>query len=73
MDEAETGDTLIALARAEAKLAELKARVAAHADDIHVGQEVAASSAANRPQRRRSWNCGAQSGWCSSSSTCSRT
>ncbi|WP_309504837.1 MULTISPECIES: HNH endonuclease signature motif containing protein [Nocardioides] len=47
MDESETAATLVALDRAEAKLAELKARVAAHADDLHVGQEVAASSAAN--------------------------
>ncbi|GAA4368244.1 HNH endonuclease signature motif containing protein [Nocardioides caricicola] len=46
MDAAETADTLVALTRAEAKLAELKARVAAHADDLHVGQEVGASSAA---------------------------
>ena len=47
MDEQETGQVLVALARAEARLTELKARVAAHADDIHVGSEVAASSAAN--------------------------
>src|SRR6188768_1164403 len=47
MDESETAATLVALDRAEAKLAELKARVAAHADDLHVGQDVAASSAAN--------------------------
>ncbi|MBA2953248.1 DUF222 domain-containing protein [Nocardioides sp. MAH-18] len=47
MDASETAATLVALDRAEAKLAELKARVAAHADDLHVGQDVAASSAAN--------------------------
>jgi len=47
MDEAETGQTLIALARAKARLSELEARVAAHADEIHVGSDVAASSAAN--------------------------
>ena len=47
MDEAETGQTLIALSLAKAKLCELEARVAAHADEIHVGQDVAASSAAN--------------------------
>ncbi|WP_309504661.1 MULTISPECIES: HNH endonuclease signature motif containing protein [Nocardioides] len=47
MDESETAATLVALDRAEAKLAELKARVAAHADDLHLGQNVAASSAAN--------------------------
>src|SRR6478735_3526336 len=47
MDAGETADTLVALTRAEAKLAEAKARVAAHADDLHVGQDVGASSAAN--------------------------
>jgi hypothetical protein len=47
MDAAETAATLVALDRAEAKLAELKARVAAHADDLHLGHEVGASSAAN--------------------------
>src|SRR5215218_7516305 len=47
MDATETADTLVALTRAEAKLAEAKARVAAHADDIHVGQEVGASNAAS--------------------------
>ncbi|WP_243057081.1 HNH endonuclease signature motif containing protein [Nocardioides sp. SR21] len=47
MDAAETADTLVALTRVEAKLAELKARVAAHADDLRVGQEVGASSAAS--------------------------
>ena len=47
MGEQETGQTLCELARARAKLAELEARVAAHADEIHVGSEVAASSAAN--------------------------
>src|SRR5690349_19172084 len=47
MDASETADTLVALTRAEAKLAEAKARVAAHADDLHVGQDVGASNAAN--------------------------
>src|SRR6478735_460002 len=47
MTESETATTLIELVRAEAKLTELKARVAAHADDLHVGQDVGASSAAN--------------------------
>src|SRR6478735_3870994 len=47
MDESETAATLVELSRAKAKLSELEARVAAHADDIHVGQDVAASSAAN--------------------------
>ncbi|GAA4371333.1 hypothetical protein GCM10023146_20550 [Nocardioides caricicola] len=47
MDAAATAATLVALTRAEARLAELKARVAAHADDLHIGQEVGASSAAS--------------------------
>src|SRR6478735_2450762 len=47
MTESETATTLIELVRAEAKLTELKARVAAHADDLHVGRDVGASSAAN--------------------------
>ena len=46
MDAAETGQTLIALQRAEARLVELKARVAAHADDLHLGGDTGASSAA---------------------------
>ena len=46
MDAAETAQTLTALARAEAKLVELKARVAAHADDLHLGGDTGASSAA---------------------------
>jgi hypothetical protein len=46
MDPTETAATLVALVRAEARLVELKARVAAHADDLHVGAEVGASSAA---------------------------
>ncbi len=33
--------------RLEAQVAEVKARVAAHADDLHVGQDVGASTAAN--------------------------
>ncbi|MBB3044802.1 HNH endonuclease signature motif containing protein [Nocardioides soli] len=47
MDATEAGQTLIELERAEARIVELKARVAAHADTIHVGEEVGASSAAN--------------------------
>ncbi|GAB6986031.1 HNH endonuclease signature motif containing protein [Nocardioides pyridinolyticus] len=47
MDAAETAATLVGLERAEARIVELKARVAAHADDLHVGCEVGASSAAN--------------------------
>src|SRR3954451_18978434 len=47
MDPVETGQTLVALQRAEARLTELKARVAAHAEELHVGQDVGASSAAN--------------------------
>src|SRR6478752_3643243 len=47
MGETEAGQTLVELGRLKAQVAELEARVAAHADDIHVGQDVAASSAAN--------------------------
>ncbi|MBB3040325.1 HNH endonuclease signature motif containing protein [Nocardioides soli] len=47
MDATEAGQTLIELERAEARIVELKARGAAHADTIHVGEEVGASSAAN--------------------------
>jgi uncharacterized protein DUF222 len=47
MDEAETAATLVQLSGAKAKIAELEARVAAHADEIHVGDDVAASSAAD--------------------------
>ncbi|MGB0100771.1 MAG: DUF222 domain-containing protein [Nocardioides sp.] len=43
----ETGATLLELTRLEAQVHELKARVAAHADDLHVGQDVGASSAAS--------------------------
>src|SRR3954447_9352956 len=46
MDAAETASTLVELTRLEAQVVELKARVAAHADDLHVGQDVGASSAA---------------------------
>jgi hypothetical protein len=42
----ETAATLVGIDRAEARLAEMKARVAAHADDLHVGQDKGASSAA---------------------------
>jgi hypothetical protein len=47
MSPEETGSTLTELTRLEAQLVELKARVAAHADDLHLGQETGASSAAN--------------------------
>ncbi|MGY2702370.1 hypothetical protein ACVW2K_001954 [Nocardioides sp. HB32] len=47
MDAIETAGTLIELTRLEAQVCELKARVAAHAEDIGVGREVGASSAAN--------------------------
>src|SRR6478736_2745242 len=47
MDAAETAATLVELTRHEAEVAELKARVAAHADELHVGQEVGASNAAS--------------------------
>src|SRR5690349_11978689 len=47
MDASETAATLVRLSRAKARIVELEARVAAHADDLHLGQDVAASSAAN--------------------------
>src|SRR5437870_3303560 len=47
MTAGETAATLAALQRAEARVTELKARVAAHAHHLHVGREVGASSAAN--------------------------
>ncbi len=47
MDAAETAATLVELTRLEAQVAEVKARVAGHADDLHVGQAASASSAAN--------------------------
>ncbi len=46
MDADETGQTLVALERAASRLAELKARVAAHAEFVGVGDDVAASSTA---------------------------
>ena len=46
MDAAETGQTLASLARAKARIAELEARVAAHAEFAGVGDDVAASSTA---------------------------
>src|SRR6478672_9095841 len=47
IDASETAEDLVALAKASAMLAEVAARVAAHADDIHVGQDAGSSSAAN--------------------------
>ena len=47
MDPVETAQTLVALERARARLVELEARVGAHADEIGLGQDVGASSAAN--------------------------
>ncbi len=46
MDADETGQTLVSLERAASRLAELKARVAAHAEFVGVGDDVAASSTA---------------------------
>ena len=43
----ETGATLVELTRLEAQIVELQSRVAAHADDLHVGSAAGASSAAN--------------------------
>ena len=47
MDATETAQTLAALERARSRLAELESRVAAHADDLHIGSDVGASSAAS--------------------------
>ena len=47
MDAAETAQTLVELTRLEAQVAEIRGRVAAHADDLHVGQDVGASNAAS--------------------------
>ncbi|MFC7497600.1 MULTISPECIES: DUF222 domain-containing protein [unclassified Nocardioides] len=47
MDADETCATLVELTRAKARLEELEARVAAHADDLHVGRDVGASNAGN--------------------------
>ena len=47
MDESETASTLVELTRLIDQATELQARVAAHADDLHVGQDAGASSAAN--------------------------
>src|SRR3954451_22043690 len=46
MDAEETAATLVELTRAINQATELRARVAAHADDLHVGQDKGASSAA---------------------------
>ena len=47
MDAAETASTLVELTRLAAQVAELQARVAAHADDLGVGDHVGATSTAN--------------------------
>jgi Domain of unknown function (DUF222) len=47
MDTAETAATLVELTRLDAQVAELRARVAAHADDLRVGDDVGATSTAN--------------------------
>src|SRR4051794_16365957 len=47
MSAAEAASTLIELTRLEAQVAELKARVAMHADEVQVGQDVGATSTAN--------------------------
>jgi hypothetical protein len=47
MDAAETAATLVALTRLEAQVAELKARVAVHADFLSVGAAAGATSTAN--------------------------
>jgi hypothetical protein len=47
MTAAEAASTLVELTRLESQAAELKARVAAHADELQVGHEVGATSTAN--------------------------
>jgi hypothetical protein len=47
MDPAETASTLVAVTRLKARLAELEARIAAHADEVGVGDDVGATSTAN--------------------------
>src|SRR6478735_570833 len=47
MDAAETAQTLVELTQLAAQVSELTSRVAAHADDLHVGQDAGASNAAN--------------------------
>ncbi|MEP9361980.1 DUF222 domain-containing protein [Nocardioides sp. CN2-186] len=47
MAAAEAGATLVELTRLKAQVSELEARVAAHADDLNVGEEVGATSTAN--------------------------
>ncbi|MEP9361570.1 DUF222 domain-containing protein [Nocardioides sp. CN2-186] len=47
MSALEAGATLVELTRLKAQVAELEARVAAHADDLGVGEEVGATSTAN--------------------------
>jgi hypothetical protein len=43
----ETATTLVELTRLQAQVAELTARVAAHADELRVGSDVGATSTAN--------------------------
>jgi hypothetical protein len=47
MTAAEAASTLVELTRLEAQVVELKARVAAHADELQVGHDVGATSTAN--------------------------
>src|SRR6478735_8890651 len=46
MDDADARTTLVELTRLEAQVGELKARVAAHADDLQVGEDVGATNTA---------------------------
>ncbi len=46
MDAADARATLVELTRLKAQVGELKARVAAHADDLQVGEDVGATSTA---------------------------
>jgi hypothetical protein len=47
MTAAEAASTLVELTRLESQVVELRCRVAAHADELEVGQEVGATSTAN--------------------------
>jgi hypothetical protein len=47
MDAVETASTLVELTRLESQVTELRSRVAAHADELQVGSDVGATSAAN--------------------------
>jgi len=47
MDPAETASTLVEVTRAKSRIAELEARIAAHADELQVGHATGATSTAS--------------------------